>query len=71
MFPTSPVEPRMAVSLELLEFYHALFQRSADAVTAVASALHTFYGQRGWDTLDSAVSKETMVLRAQQADCLS
>lgn len=58
MFPTSPVEPRMAVSIELLEFYHALFQRSADAITAVAAALSVFYSRRGWDVLDSAVSSE-------------
>ncbi len=55
MFPTSPIEPRMAVSIDLLEFYHHLFQRSADAVTAVAAALHMFYGRRGWDVVDKAV----------------
>jgi len=33
----------MAVSIDLLAFYCALFERSCDAVNAIASALHTHY----------------------------
>ncbi|PSR97574.1 hypothetical protein PHLCEN_2v4281 [Hermanssonia centrifuga] len=54
MFPTSPIEPGMAVSINFLELYHHLFQRSADAVTAIAAALRTFYSHRGWDVVDKA-----------------
>ncbi|KAI6000025.1 hypothetical protein EDD15DRAFT_2362591 [Pisolithus albus] len=43
LFPTTPSQPRMAVSVELLGFYRALFERSCDAVNALASALHTQY----------------------------
>jgi CxC1 like cysteine cluster associated with KDZ transposases len=52
LFPTSPSQPRTAVSLDLLDFYQALFERSCDAVNALASALHTFYTRRGFDVLN-------------------
>ncbi|KAG2091619.1 hypothetical protein BD769DRAFT_1631979 [Suillus cothurnatus] len=48
LFPTSPSQPRMAVSTDLLAFYRALFERSCDAVNALASALHTHYVRRGF-----------------------
>ncbi|KAG2087542.1 uncharacterized protein F5147DRAFT_790688 [Suillus discolor] len=48
LFPTSPSQPRMAVSTELLTFYRMLFERSCDAVNALASALHTHYIHRGF-----------------------
>ena len=38
----------MAVSIELLDFYSALFERSCDAVNAMAAALNTFYNRRGF-----------------------
>jgi hypothetical protein len=38
----------MAVSIHLLDFYHALFERTCDAVTAMANALNTFYTRRGF-----------------------
>ncbi|KAI5987435.1 hypothetical protein EDD15DRAFT_2173414, partial [Pisolithus albus] len=41
LFPTAPSQPHMAVSVELLGFYRALFERYCDAVNALASALHT------------------------------
>ncbi|KII83206.1 hypothetical protein PLICRDRAFT_58527 [Plicaturopsis crispa FD-325 SS-3] len=39
MFPTSPTQPRVAVSIPLLDFYYALFECSGDAVTAMAAAI--------------------------------
>ncbi|KAG2125361.1 uncharacterized protein EDB93DRAFT_1244054 [Suillus bovinus] len=48
LFPTSPSQPRLAVSTDLLAFYRALFERSCDAVNALASALHTHYVRRGF-----------------------
>ncbi|EMD34765.1 hypothetical protein CERSUDRAFT_54749 [Gelatoporia subvermispora B] len=53
MFPTAPSQPRTAVSIDLLDFYLALFERSGDAVTALARALRNFYTRRGWRILDS------------------
>ncbi|KAJ8094913.1 hypothetical protein PM082_010129 [Marasmius tenuissimus] len=43
LFPTSPSQLRMAISLDLLEFYRTLCQQSSDAVTALASALSLLY----------------------------
>ncbi|KAI5998306.1 hypothetical protein EDD15DRAFT_2386945 [Pisolithus albus] len=40
--------PRMAVSVELLSFYRALFERSCDAINALAAALSTYYSRRGF-----------------------
>lgn len=48
MFPTSPQRPNMAVSIPLLEFCRALFERSCDAVNALAAALNTLYTRRGF-----------------------
>jgi len=56
LFPTAPSQPRIAISIHLLDFYRALFERSCDAVNAVVSALHSFYKQRGFDILDQKVS---------------
>ncbi|KAH6904045.1 hypothetical protein BKA70DRAFT_1109927 [Coprinopsis sp. MPI-PUGE-AT-0042] len=48
LFPTSPIQPRMAVSISLLDLYQALFERSCDAVTAFTDAMHTYYKRRGF-----------------------
>ncbi|OSD07573.1 hypothetical protein PYCCODRAFT_1403249 [Trametes coccinea BRFM310] len=53
LFPTSPSQPRVAISIDLLDFYFALFERSADAVSALAGALKTFYERRGFPVLDN------------------
>ncbi|KAI1784417.1 hypothetical protein LXA43DRAFT_1066776 [Ganoderma leucocontextum] len=53
LFPTSPLQPRIAVSIDLLDFYSALFERSADAVTALAGALKTMYRRRGFSILNT------------------
>lgn len=56
LFPTAPVFPRMAVAIHLLDFYQALFERSCDAVNAMASALNTYYTRRGYIILNKKVS---------------
>lgn len=61
MFPTAPVDPQMAVSVDLLEFYFALFQRSGDAITAVAGALHAFYERKGFPVNNAKVRLELYV----------
>ncbi|KAG2082067.1 uncharacterized protein F5147DRAFT_536030, partial [Suillus discolor] len=55
LFPTSPSQPRMAVSIELLSFYCALFECSCDAINALASALKTHYSRRGYQMTDAKV----------------
>ncbi|KAK1226507.1 hypothetical protein PQX77_010515 [Marasmius sp. AFHP31] len=47
-FPSSPSQPRMAISIELLEFYRILCQQSSDAVTALANGLTMLYRRRGF-----------------------
>lgn len=46
----------MAVSVELLEFYRALFERSCDAINALAAALSTYYTRRGFRVTNCNVS---------------
>ncbi|KIK15262.1 hypothetical protein PISMIDRAFT_79793, partial [Pisolithus microcarpus 441] len=48
LFPTSPSQPHMAVSVKLLAFYRALFERSCDAVNMLVSALNSHYICRGF-----------------------
>ncbi|KAI0746147.1 hypothetical protein C8Q76DRAFT_605599, partial [Earliella scabrosa] len=48
----SPSQPRMAVSIDLLDLYFALFERSADAITALAGALKSLYQRRGFPILN-------------------
>ena len=55
LFPTAPSLPRVAVSIDLLDFYFALFERSADAITALAGALKTLYQRRGFPILNEKV----------------
>ncbi|KAL0062006.1 hypothetical protein AAF712_011162 [Marasmius tenuissimus] len=51
-FPTAPSQPRMAISIHLLEFYQSLCEQSSDAVTALAGALESTYRRRGLPLLD-------------------
>ncbi|KAG2096306.1 uncharacterized protein F5147DRAFT_778354 [Suillus discolor] len=53
LFPTAPSQPRMAVSIELLSFYRALFEWSCDAINALASALKMHYSRRGFVMTDT------------------
>lgn len=55
LFPTSPLQPHIAVSIDLLDFYFALFERSVDAVSALAGALKAIYGRRGFSILNAKV----------------
>ena len=55
LFPTSPHRPRVAISVDLLEFYPAFFQRACDSVTAFTGALKTFYLYRGYTHCNSKV----------------
>ncbi|KAF6744700.1 hypothetical protein DFP72DRAFT_1018573 [Ephemerocybe angulata] len=48
LFPTAPHSPRMAISVELLELFLAVSERSSDAVTALAVALNRSYRSRGF-----------------------
>jgi hypothetical protein len=48
----------MAISIDLLDFYSALFERSCDAVNAMAAALNTFYIRRGFFLLNGKVSPD-------------
>ncbi|KAK7055734.1 hypothetical protein R3P38DRAFT_2499670 [Favolaschia claudopus] len=48
VFPASPTKPQTGVAFDLLDSYRALFERSCDAVTALAAALHTVYERRGF-----------------------
>ncbi|KZP10892.1 hypothetical protein FIBSPDRAFT_989058, partial [Athelia psychrophila] len=47
-----PEQPRIAVALELLGLYRTLFERSCDAVNALAESLHSHYTRRGFHAVD-------------------
>ncbi|KAJ7845678.1 hypothetical protein B0H13DRAFT_1647204, partial [Mycena leptocephala] len=47
LFAASPTRPRTAVSIDLLDLYRGFFERSCDAITALAAALHSTYTRRG------------------------
>jgi len=55
LFPTAPSQPRMAVSIDLLAFYRSLFERSCDAINALALALHSHYVRRGFRMVNKHV----------------
>jgi hypothetical protein len=56
LFPTAPSQPQMAVSIDLLSFYRALFERSCDAINALASALKNHYSRRGYQMTNAQVT---------------
>ncbi|KAJ7587929.1 hypothetical protein C8J56DRAFT_1049993 [Mycena floridula] len=53
LFPASPTAPETAIAIVLLDFYRALFERSCEAVHALAAALQTVYLRRGYSLLGS------------------
>lgn len=55
LFPTAPTQPRMAISILLLDFLNALFERSCEAINAQSSVLNAFYSRRGFRVLDKKV----------------
>ncbi|KAG1857649.1 hypothetical protein C8R48DRAFT_775569 [Suillus tomentosus] len=70
LFPTAPSQPQMAVSLELLSFYRALFERSCDAINALTCALKTYYFCRGFQLTDSKATKyENLFVAALATRC--
>jgi hypothetical protein len=48
LFPTAPSQPRMAISIELLDFFRCLFEQSCDATNALSGAIQSFYSCRGF-----------------------
>ncbi|KIK98124.1 hypothetical protein PAXRUDRAFT_134837, partial [Paxillus rubicundulus Ve08.2h10] len=56
LFPTAPSQAYMIVLVDLLAFYHALFEWSCDVINALASALHTHYIWRGFRMVNKAMS---------------
>jgi hypothetical protein len=57
VFPASPTKVQTGVSIDLLEVYRALFERSCDAITALAAALQTIYDRRGFRVSAQRVSQ--------------
>jgi len=55
LFPASPSQPCLTLSIELLDLYRALFECSCDAVNALASTLHSHYVHRGFHYHNSKV----------------
>ncbi|KAH6893755.1 hypothetical protein BKA70DRAFT_1118807 [Coprinopsis sp. MPI-PUGE-AT-0042] len=53
LFPTAPQQPRTALSVEVLGFFKALFERSSEATQVLAHALNTHYARRGYYLYDS------------------
>ncbi|KAJ7881222.1 hypothetical protein B0H13DRAFT_2345209 [Mycena leptocephala] len=51
VFPASPTKTKTGLAIDLLDLYRALFERSCDAITALAAALHTLYDRRGFRVL--------------------
>ncbi|KIM69837.1 hypothetical protein SCLCIDRAFT_94511, partial [Scleroderma citrinum Foug A] len=56
LFPTVPTQPWMAVSVDLLSFFHALFEHSCDTIHTLTSALGTYYSRQGFHVMDHKVS---------------
>ncbi|KAF9521485.1 hypothetical protein CPB83DRAFT_736444, partial [Crepidotus variabilis] len=48
LFPISPSQTRTAITIECLNFYSALFERSWDEVTAMAAMTNSVYSHRGF-----------------------
>ena len=55
LFPTAPSQPHMAISIDLLTFYRSLFERSCDAINALALALQSHYVRRGFRMVNKHV----------------
>ena len=56
LFPTAPTQPWMAISIELLSFFHAIFKCSCNMTHTLAAALSTYYARRGFRVTDHKVS---------------
>lgn len=62
LFPTAPSDPRVAISIDLLEFYSKLFERGGTAVTAFTGAMRDFYTSQGCMMINEKV-RSTFFLR--------
>ncbi|KAJ7354694.1 hypothetical protein DFH08DRAFT_641620, partial [Mycena albidolilacea] len=51
VFPVSPTRTKTGIAIDVLDFYCALFERSCDAITVLAAALHTVYEWWGFKVL--------------------
>ncbi|KAJ7818984.1 hypothetical protein B0H14DRAFT_2600955 [Mycena olivaceomarginata] len=60
VFPASPTRVQTGVSIDMLEIYRALFECSCDAITALASALHTIYEHRGFWVLGQKIPPQNI-----------
>lgn len=54
-FPTAPSQPNLAISIDFLELYCALFEQTGDAVTAIAAAMSKLYSRRGFPVVNKQV----------------
>jgi hypothetical protein len=70
VFPASPNKPHVGVSLDVLDIYRAMFERSCDAIHALAAALHTIYDRRGFTVVSERVSDFNMSLYVHASDAL-
>lgn len=52
LFPVSPVNPRRAVAVELLDLFLSIQEQSSDAVRSLAAALAASYRNRGYPLQD-------------------
>ena len=52
----------MAISVELLSFFSAIFECLCDATHALATALSTYYMRRGFRVTDYTVSNDIIRL---------
>jgi hypothetical protein len=59
LFAFSPVRLKTAINITLLDFYRCIFERSADAVTAWAAALHTHYRRYGFRIQEERVGESS------------
>jgi len=48
LFPTSPYQPHVAISVDLLELFHTIFQQACEATTALTAATKVFYLFQGY-----------------------
>ncbi|CAK5280809.1 unnamed protein product [Mycena citricolor] len=55
---TSPSKPQIAVAVNTLEIYQALFERSCIAIQAFTNALTTLYNTRGFELMSKTFDSE-------------
>jgi hypothetical protein len=68
LFPMAPRMPRRAVSIMLLDFYRAIYEKSSDAISAFSGALHNHYDRRGFPLKTAKVQDYSNVTCACQSN---